>query len=82
MDWSRFREEELYNTECHLIFNKNLTQIKKVYNSFTNALKKQLNGKDVLDLINGKGKMNVPDKSVMISYGSSKMSCIDIVNSY
>ena len=79
VDWQRFREEELYNTECHMLFKKNEKELKNIYNHFTHPQKKQLNGKDVLELINNKAKLNVPDKSVMLSYGSSKMSCIDLV---
>lgn len=82
IDWQRFREEELYNTECHLLFHKNETELKKVFNHFTHGQKKQLNGKDVIELINNKTKLNVPDKSIMLSYGSSKMSCINLAESY
>lgn len=35
VDWQRFREEELYNTECHMLFKKNEKEIKTVYNHFT-----------------------------------------------
>lgn len=82
VDWQRFREEELYNTECHMLFKKNEKELKNIYNHFTHPQKKQLNGKDVIELINNKAKLNVPDKSVMLSYGSSKMSCINLVESY